>query len=78
MEVNDFIGALLNFIPPKNCKIVQYYGLYSRRSKIDLRDLIDQLVKWYRNFSIYNIPLLIIQEETKLKTRLFAHFVAMK
>ena len=54
MEVNDFISALLNCIPPKNFKIVRYYGIYSRRSKTELRDLLDQLVSWYGNLSIYN------------------------
>lgn len=54
MDVNDFIGALVSFIPPKNFKIVRYYGIYSRRSKIDLKNLLNQLVKLYGKLTIYN------------------------
>lgn len=33
MNVNDFISALIQHIPPKQFKMVRYYGAYSRRSK---------------------------------------------
>jgi len=71
MQVNDFIGALPNFIPPKNFKIVRYYDLYSKRSKINLRDLIDQLVKWYGNMSLYNYCLVNNSRGNKIKPQIY-------
>lgn len=33
MSVDDFISALIQHIPPKQFKMVRYYGAYSRKSK---------------------------------------------
>ncbi|MHA1377086.1 MAG: hypothetical protein ACTSRG_01775 [Candidatus Helarchaeota archaeon] len=33
---------------------VYFYRCFSRRSKINLRNLINQLMKWYGNLSLYN------------------------
>jgi hypothetical protein len=32
-SITDFISSLIQHIPPKNFKIVRYYGSYSRRAK---------------------------------------------
>ena len=53
MEINEFIEALIKFIPPKNFKMVIYYGIYSRRNKIDLKKIINLLVRCYGDLSVY-------------------------
>jgi len=56
MKVEDFIEAIIKFIPPKNFKIIRYYGIYSRRGKKKLRVLIDQLVGSYGSLRFYKYP----------------------
>jgi len=39
---NDFIASLIQHIPPKNFKMIRYYGLYSRNNNYPDMDNIIQ------------------------------------
>jgi hypothetical protein len=45
MKSDDFISALIGHIPPKQFKLIRYYGAYSRRSKRKFKSYLQSSIE---------------------------------
>lgn len=54
MSTDDFISALIKHIPPKNFKLVRYYGVYARRARTKYKSHLQSSIEQTK-LTIYGV-----------------------